>query len=76
MENISSSKKEYEYKSLISLENLDGIFSIWNFVFTAKNPDVVHDAVEFLANLYVKISDDIKDQQKECTESYLRYCVE
>ena len=45
-------------------------------MFTAKNPDVVQDAVDFLANLYAKISDDIKEQQKECTESYLSYCVE
>ena len=60
---IEGSKKDFEYKSLVGLSNLDGIFSIWNFVFTAKNPDVVKFAIDFLAGLYVNVSDQIKDQQ-------------
>ena len=45
------------------MKNLDGIYSIWNFVFTAKNEEVVTFAVELLADLYVHISDQISEQQ-------------
>ena len=61
VEDISIKKAEFEYKTLVSLKNLNGIFSIWNFAFTANKDSVVNLAIEFLANLYINVSEDLKD---------------
>ena len=51
---------EYEYKSLVNPEELQGITSIWNFVLTAGNNEVVENAIEFLINMYCNVSTQLK----------------
>ncbi len=65
---------EYEYKSLVKPEELQGINSIWNFVLTAANNTVVNKAAEFLINFYINPSEEIADRQEEFTKSFLASC--
>ena len=65
---------DFEYQVNVLPEELEGIQSMWNFIFVAQNEDVVEKAIDFLNRLYLYVKTELEEKITSIRAQYLSIC--
>lgn len=73
-EETKAAPPDFEYVVNVLPEELEGVQSIWNFILTAKNEEVVEKAVDFLNKLYLYVNEELESKITLMRSEYLSIC--
>jgi len=65
---------DFEYQVNVLPEELEGIQSMWNFIFDAQTEEVTEKAIDFLNRLYLYVKAELEEKITSIRTQYLSIC--